>query len=58
MRKEVQPLLLDHPLRRLENTVITPHIGYVTKETYEIFFQHIVEDIRAFLGGKPVRVFK
>ncbi|MBM4255768.1 MAG: D-2-hydroxyacid dehydrogenase family protein [Deltaproteobacteria bacterium] len=55
---DLEPLLPDHPLRRLDNTVITPHIGYVTKETYAIFFQHIVEDIRAFLDGKPVRVFK
>jgi phosphoglycerate dehydrogenase-like enzyme len=55
---DLEPLSLDHPLRRLENTVITPHIGYVTKETYEIFFRHIVENIRAFLDGKPIRVFK
>jgi len=53
---DLEPLLPDHPLRRLENTVVTPHIGYVTKETYEIFFRHIVENIRAFLDGKPVRV--
>lgn len=52
-----EPLPPDHPFRRLENTVITPHIGYVTKETYEIFFRHIVEDIRAFLDGNPIRVF-
>ncbi|MGE0824498.1 MAG: D-2-hydroxyacid dehydrogenase family protein [Candidatus Binatia bacterium] len=51
-----EPLSLDHPFRQLENTVITPHIGYVTTETYEIFFRHIVEDIRAFLDGQPVRV--
>ena len=55
---DLEPLSLDHPLRHLENTVLTPHIGYVTKETYEIFFRHIVEDIRAFLDGKPVRVLK
>jgi phosphoglycerate dehydrogenase-like enzyme len=51
-----EPLPLDHPLRRLENTVITPHVGYVTVETYEIFFRHIVENICAFLDGKPTRV--
>jgi phosphoglycerate dehydrogenase-like enzyme len=51
-----EPLSLDHPLRRLENTVITPHIGYVTTETYKIFFAQTVENIRAFLDGKPVRV--
>lgn len=51
-----EPLPLDHPLRRLENTVITPHIGYVTTETYKIFFDQTVENIRAFLNGSPVRV--
>jgi phosphoglycerate dehydrogenase-like enzyme len=51
-----EPLPLDHPLRRLENSVITPHIGYVTLETYQIFFQHIVENIQAFLQGTPTRV--
>jgi phosphoglycerate dehydrogenase-like enzyme len=51
-----EPLPLAHPLRRLENTVITPHIGYVTTETYKIFFDQTVENIRAFLNGTPVRV--
>lgn len=51
-----EPLPLDHPLRRLENTVITPHVGYVTTETYRIFFDQTVENIRAFLSGAPVRV--
>ena len=50
-----EPLTLDHPLRKLENTVITPHIGYVTTETYKIFFDHTVENIQAFLQGEPVR---
>jgi phosphoglycerate dehydrogenase-like enzyme len=53
-----EPLPLDHPLRRLENTVITPHLGYVTAETYKIFFDQTVENIRAFLNGAPVRVIK
>lgn len=53
-----EPLPLDHSLRQLENTVITPHIGYVTTETYKVFFDHAVEDIQAFLNGKPVRVIK
>jgi phosphoglycerate dehydrogenase-like enzyme len=51
-----EPLPLDHPLRRLENTVITPHVGYVTVETYKIFFEQTVENIKAFLDGTPVRV--
>jgi len=51
-----EPLPLDHPFRRLENTVITPHLGYVTLETYRIFFGDAVEDIGAFLSGTPTRV--
>lgn len=51
-----EPLPLDHPLRRTANTVITPHIGYVTEETYKVFFAETVENIQAFLKGAPVRV--
>jgi phosphoglycerate dehydrogenase-like enzyme len=51
-----EPLPLDHPLRKLSNTVITPHLGYVTAEGYKIFYGDVVEDIQAFLQGKPVRV--
>jgi phosphoglycerate dehydrogenase-like enzyme len=51
-----EPLPPDHPLRRLPNTVITPHLGYVTEETYRIFYPQALEDVRAFLAGSPVRV--
>ena len=51
-----EPLPLDHPLRRLDNTVITPHLGYVTAEGYRVFYGHAVEDVQAFLRGQPVRV--
>lgn len=51
-----EPLPLDHPLRHTANTVITPHIGYVTEETYRVFFAETVENIQAFLKGAPVRV--
>ncbi len=50
-----EPLPSDHPLRRLPNTVITPHLGYVTEETYRIFYGQALEDVRAFLAGTPVR---
>lgn len=53
---EPEPLHTDHPLRRLSNTVITPHLGYVTEETYRIFFQDAVEDIRSWLSGQPMRL--
>ena len=52
----MEPLPLDHPFRKMDNIVITPHLGYVTAENYRQFYGHMVEDIRAFLDGKPVRV--
>jgi phosphoglycerate dehydrogenase-like enzyme len=53
---EVEPLPLDHPYRKLDNVVITPHLGYVSEQNYRKYFPDIVEDIRAWLDGKPVRV--
>jgi D-3-phosphoglycerate dehydrogenase len=53
---DVEPLPLDHPLRKLDNVVITPHIGYVTEQNYRTYFNGVIEDIRGFLDGKPVRV--
>lgn len=53
---EVEPLPVDHPYRKLDNVVITPHLGYVSEQNYRKYFPDIVEDIRAFLDGKPVRV--
>jgi phosphoglycerate dehydrogenase-like enzyme len=53
---ETEPLPLDSPLRTLDNVVITPHLGYVSVQAYEVYFREMVEDIRAFLEGKPVRV--
>jgi len=53
---DVEPLPLDHPLRRLDNIVITPHLGYVTDETYRVFYGDALEAIQAFLKGEPVRV--
>ncbi len=52
---DIEPLPLDHPLRSLENAVLTPHLGYVTAENYRRFYGQMVEDIRAWLDGKPVR---
>jgi D-3-phosphoglycerate dehydrogenase len=53
---DVEPLPLDHPFRKLDNVVITPHLGYVSEQNYGKYFPDIVEDIRAWLDGKPVRV--
>ena len=53
---DVEPLPLGHPLRSMDNTVITPHLGYVTTDSYRNMFGQAVEDIRAFLDGQPMRV--
>jgi phosphoglycerate dehydrogenase-like enzyme len=53
---DVEPLPVDHPLRKLDNVVLTPHLGYVSIQNYRAYFGGVVEDIRAFLDGKPVRV--
>jgi phosphoglycerate dehydrogenase-like enzyme len=53
---DVEPLPLDHPLRKLGNVVLTPHLGYASQQNYRAYFAGMVEDIRGFLDGKPVRV--
>lgn len=51
-----EPLPADHPLRMLPNVVLTPHIGYVTQHTYAQFYGETLENILAWLQGKPIRV--
>jgi phosphoglycerate dehydrogenase-like enzyme len=53
---DIEPLPIEHPLRKLDNVVLTPHLGYVVEQNYRAFFAGMVDDIRAFLDGKPVRV--
>lgn len=53
---DLEPLPLDHPYRKMDNVVITPHLGYVSQQNYERYYPDIVDDIRGFLDGKPVRV--
>jgi phosphoglycerate dehydrogenase-like enzyme len=55
---DIEPLPPGHPLRSLPNTVVTPHIGYGTKEMYEVFFRDVVSDIVGWLDGTPVRVIE
>jgi len=51
-----EPLPADAPILHAPNTVLTPHLGYVTRETYDVYFPHALEDIEAWLAGKPIRV--
>jgi D-3-phosphoglycerate dehydrogenase len=53
---DVEPLPLDHPLRKMENALITPHLGYATADNYQGFYNGMVEDIRAWLDGKPINL--
>jgi phosphoglycerate dehydrogenase-like enzyme len=53
---DIEPLPLDHPFRKMDNVVLTPHLGYVATQNYRAYFAGVVDDIRAFLDGKPVRV--
>ena len=52
---DIEPLPEKHTLKNLPNTVLTPHLGYVTLETYQIFYEESVENISAFLNGVPMR---
>jgi phosphoglycerate dehydrogenase-like enzyme len=51
-----EPLPADHPLRTLPNVVLTPHLGYCTAEIYQQFYRESIENLLAFLDGKPIRV--
>ena len=46
----------DHVFRSLENTVITPHLGYVEQDNYRSYFEGYRVAIRGFLDGAPVNV--
>ncbi len=50
-------LIFDRPFDRpSERLLLTPHVGYVTRETYQVFYPQTVEAVLAWLEGKPVRV--
>ena len=53
---EEEPLPKDHLLRTLPNLLATPHLGYVTRANYSLFYREAVEDISAFLDGAPIRL--
>jgi phosphoglycerate dehydrogenase-like enzyme len=53
---DVEPLPRNHPFLNLSNTLLAPHNGYVTEESYRAFYSGVVEDVSAFLSGEPIRV--
>ncbi|GGM78235.1 D-2-hydroxyacid dehydrogenase family protein [Dactylosporangium sucinum] len=55
---DAEPLPLDDPLRTAPNVLLSPHVGYVTRESYAQYFPQLVEDVAAFLAGQPIRVLE
>jgi phosphoglycerate dehydrogenase-like enzyme len=53
---DVEPLPTEHRLRSLPNLITTPHIGYVTEQTYRVFYGQTVDNIRNWMDGKPSRI--
>ena len=55
---EKEPLPENNKLRFLPNALLTPHIGYVTAENYNIFYNQMIEALEACVNGKPIRVIE
>jgi len=53
---DLEPLRADHLFRRLPNFIGTPHVGYVTEGSYEVFYGETVENIRAWIDGWLIRM--
>jgi phosphoglycerate dehydrogenase-like enzyme len=54
----IEPLPENHKLRFLPNALLLPHLGYVTKENYEVYYSQMFENLQAFKEGKPIRVIQ
>jgi D-3-phosphoglycerate dehydrogenase len=55
---DIEPLPENHKLRFLPNALLLPHLGYVTKENYEVFYSQMFENLEAFKEGKPIRIIQ
>jgi D-3-phosphoglycerate dehydrogenase / 2-oxoglutarate reductase len=54
---EEEPVIgATHPLLNMNNAVCTPHLGYVTDETYESYYGIVIDQVLAFAAGKPINV--
>jgi phosphoglycerate dehydrogenase-like enzyme len=55
---DLEPMSRHHPFRSLSNVLATPHIGYVTRNTYRIFLEEAAQDVAAWLNGSPIRIIE
>jgi D-3-phosphoglycerate dehydrogenase len=51
----VEPLPVDHPFRKLDNIVLTPHLGYVSQDAFSAHYGQMVDGIDAWIKGEPLR---
>lgn len=52
---DIEPLSADHPLLSLDNVLLAPHIGFVTRQTYDVFYSQTVDAVKNWLAGTPIR---
>ena len=55
---EKEPLSASHKLRFVPNALLLPHLGYVTAENYSIFYSQMIENLEAYISGKPIRLIQ
>jgi phosphoglycerate dehydrogenase-like enzyme len=55
---DIEPLPVNHPLRKLDNVVLTPHLGYVSQEGYTVYYTQMVDNIKNWLAGTPTRLLQ
>jgi phosphoglycerate dehydrogenase-like enzyme len=53
---DIEPLPADSPLRRAPNLLLTPHIGYATRNSFETFYPDTLDAVLAFIAGEPIRL--
>lgn len=53
---DVDPLDKTHALLKLNNVIVSPHMAYVTENTFRTFYDEMIEDIMAWMVGSPIRV--
>lgn len=53
---ELEPISLENPLLQINNVVLSPHVGYTTKDTFDRFLSASIENIASFIQGKPINI--